>query len=336
MPDALEVLRVEVERPDTEDSASLSSSLSSIIRMTSDANITLRSLDGTEFRCSRTRLTEGSDLFKHMLESLAEEKYPVIDMAEPTETLRALSDIIHDPPKMLAPPAARPKFKPGAPDILPPEEPPSSLIAFNELRDLLYQLADKYQFTEMLIKPLHSHLLRHARTSPLEVYSLASLLELDDITSSASQFLLTPHVSTYSVEKARILTTSEAFYHLLQLQTYREVALRQILREEQVFPHDYLICRSHGVATRTVWEHRRQTVLDNLHAGMDVAEEMKPCLEAVANCPACKRGVDIAVEMIRVRRLSIRYQILLIRSGLKYKCYRVPRRICDLPKQTTS
>src|SRR5258708_38647403 len=157
MPDALEVLRVEVERPGTEDSASLSSPLSSIIRMTSDANITLRSLDAVEFRCSRCRLTKGSDFFNQMLESLAEEKYPVIDMAEPTETLRALSDIIHDPPKMLAPPAARPKFKPGAPDILPPEEPPSSLIAYNELRDLLYQLSDKDQFIATLLQPLQPH-----------------------------------------------------------------------------------------------------------------------------------------------------------------------------------
>src|SRR5258708_1051063 len=78
-------------------------------------------LGGADVRWSRTRLTEGSDLFKDMLGAPAEEKYPVIAMAEPPETLRALSDIIHDPPKMLAPPAARPKFKPGAPDILPPE-----------------------------------------------------------------------------------------------------------------------------------------------------------------------------------------------------------------------
>lgn len=293
-----------MESSGADDSASQSSPPPAVIEMTSNADITLRSLDGTEFRCSRARLMEGSDLFKLMFESLIEEKNPVIDMAEPTETLKVLSNITHDPPKILSPPVARPKFKPGEPDILPPEESPPSLIPFDEVRDILYQLADKYQFTEMLIKPLHSHLLRHARTSPLKVYSLATYLDLSEISSNASQFLLTPHVSTYSLEKVRILTTSEAFYHLLRLQTHRETALRQILREEQVFPHGYLICRSHGPATRTVWEHRRQTVLDNLHAGTDVAEGMKPCLETVANCPDCKRGVNSAVEMVRVRRLN--------------------------------
>ncbi|KAF8334246.1 uncharacterized protein EI90DRAFT_3051564 [Cantharellus anzutake] len=282
-------------------------------KLSEDVDITLRSLDGSLFRCSRARLIEGSNVFKDMFESLPEEKESIIDMAEPTETLGTLVRIIYEPPEELPPPVARPKFKPGEPDVLPPEEPSPSLIPLDEIRNYLYHLANKYQLTDAFIKPLHSHLLAHARTSPLHVYSLASFLGLEDISSNASQFLLTPPVLTYSVEKARIITTVEAFHNLLRLQTFRENALRQILREEQVFPHDYLICRHHGTATRVLWDYRRQNVLDRLDAGTDVAEEMKSCLEAVANCPDCKRGVNSVVEMVR------------------YKCYRVPRRICDLP-----
>ncbi|KAF9514437.1 hypothetical protein BS47DRAFT_1295030 [Hydnum rufescens UP504] len=237
-----------------------------------------------------------------MLNALPQESNAVVDMAESSHTLTILLSTIHNPPRNLPPPRSRPLFKVGAPESYEiPFSPIPDLIPFPLLRELLYPLADKFQFSASLTSALHSHLAAHAPTMSLETYALASFLALTSIANDASQYLLEPKLSTMPLERIRLIPTADAYHCLLQLQTYRVEQLRSILLVEEPFPHGYLFCRAHGTATRKLWDARRNMVLHSLDGNTDVAEAMKSVKTAVADCPDCKRGCNSSIELLRVR-----------------------------------
>lgn len=273
-----------------------------------DSDITLRSMNGEEFLSSKTKLAAASDVFKDMFDTVQtqeESEQTAADTVESAHTLALLLSIIHSPPQMIAPPVTRPKFKVGAPDAYSTPAPPPDIIPFTHLREILYPIADKYQLSPEITEALHSHLAAHSPTLPLETYALASFLNLSEIANNATQYLLTPLLSTLPIERTRIIPSAEAYHVLLQLQTHRVEQLRTVLREEEVFPHGYLFCKAHGETTRRLWDARKNIVLQNINGDTDVPEATSSVKDAVGHCKDCKRGVNSCVEMVRVSHFSL-------------------------------
>jgi hypothetical protein len=224
------------------------------------------------------------------------------------------------------------------------EPPPEGLLPFEHVRELIRPIGQKYRLSPPVMKALRSQLTYHIPAYPLQVYAVASELAAGSlilppsllppsvdpagpasdasekesheesefhpkiwsaVASDASQFLLTPTLTSRPLHIALQFPTAESYAALLYLQNHRIGAFKSILSEENksiVFPFDYGICKDHWDVTRKLWERRKRILLDQLDAGTDVAEEMgKTCLPAVRSCETCHRGVNAAVEMLRVR-----------------------------------
>ena len=280
----------------------------------SDPDVTLRSLEGIKFLSSKSILSAGSDVFADMLGALPQESNSIVEMAESTHSLTTLLSALHNPPRILPPPRSRPLFTVGAPEsyeIPLSPGPIPDLLPFPRLRELLYPLADKFQFSASITSALHSHLAAHAPTLPLETYALASFLSLASIANDASQYLLDFKLSSMPIERVRLIPNAEAYHRLLQLQTHRVEKLRSILLEEEPFPHGYLFCKAHGTSTRKLWDARRNVVLHSLDGNTDVAEAMKSVKTAMASCPECARGCNSSIELLRVSSIVLPSSSLL-------------------------
>ncbi|KAF8321614.1 hypothetical protein DL93DRAFT_2029265, partial [Clavulina sp. PMI_390] len=197
----------------------------------------------------------------------------------------------------------------------------------------LHPLSEKYAFVPELVRALKSHLAEHTIRYPMEVYMLANELtltvghvnpelkkEMEELASDASQYLLSPTLSSLPVSAAFQFPTAQSFAILLRLQLYRIDRLREILglpdtsrgsgstpastpsasaTTSDVFPHDYNYCSTHGSATRTIWARAKKDLASELDAGTDVGTEMgKRVLPAVRHCTKCTAGVTAAMQMI--------------------------------------
>ncbi|KAF8610793.1 hypothetical protein BDV93DRAFT_517890 [Ceratobasidium sp. AG-I] len=270
------------------------------------------------------RLASGSHVFASMLEigSLASTQelgslhteLRTVEIKERHDLLVLLVNLLEAPPEN-PPPTVNNQ---GPSSAIPLEgEPPQSVLPWPLLTTLL-DLADKYDLSENIVSILHTHLQSHAPSYPLQVYGLATRLELSEISSLASSFLLHPPMHQYSVSDVKAIPSSVAYHLLLVLQTHRLQNLKTIVEREPLFPHDYGVCSKHGVnAPRLVWETRRSSVLDHLHAGSSVAGMMgcdDEIQKELKGCSDCCLGWERAVEMMR------------------YKAGKVPREIAQLPK----
>lgn len=257
------------------------------------------------------RLASGSHVFASMLEvgSSASTQEPgslttelrAAEINERHDLLVLLVNLLETPPEH-PPPTVNEQIPSSA---VPLEgEPPRSVLPWPLLTTLL-DLADKYDLSENIVAVLHAHLQSHAPSYPLQVYSLATRLELSEIASLASSFLLHPPMHQYSASDIKAIPSSVAYHLLLVLQTYRLQSLKTILEREPIFPHDYGVCSKHGVATpRLVWETRKASVLTYLHAGSSIADLMRcddDTQKELKNCSDCCLGWERAVEMMRVR-----------------------------------
>ncbi|QRW00639.1 hypothetical protein RhiJN_28657 [Ceratobasidium sp. AG-Ba] len=267
------------------------------------------------------RLARGSHVFQSMLEigSLAQTNaphtsdLPVVQVDERPELLALLISLLETPPE-LPPPAVNNQGPSSAVPLS--SDPPSSTLPWPLVVTLL-DIADKYDLSEDILTRLHAHVRSHAPSYPLQVYALASRLDLNDIASLASSFLLHPPMHEYPLSEIAVLPTASSYHLLLVLQMHRLPKLRNILATEPIFPHDYGACSKHGTASaRAIWESRRESVLEHIHSGSDIANMMQ-CDEEVRtelkNCSDCSLGWERAVEMMR------------------YKAGKVPREISQLP-----
>ena len=281
----------------------------------------LVSLEGVEFRTRKDLLATASGTFTDMFlashSDNTDHRDERIELLETSHTISLLLTIVHSPP-ITFPPRERVQFEVGTPEpdvrreVANSPSPPG-LLPFENVRELLHPIAQKYTFTDELVRVLKSHLSLHVVRHPLEVYTLACGLmvgvdeqveEMKQLASDASQYLHSPTLSSLPVSTARKFPTAESFATLLRLQMFRMERLQRVLQDTKntVFPFDYNMCKDHGVMTRKLWEARKKTLEVELDAGTDLALQMgNTVLPAVRHCERCCDGVTAAVEMIRVR-----------------------------------
>jgi hypothetical protein len=285
-----------------------------------DANYTLISLEGTLFHTRTDLLATASGTFKDTFAAsgnASRQEENSLELLETSHTISLLLTVVHSPP-VTFPPRERVKFEVGKPDLdvrreVAESPNPQGLLPFENVRELLHPLSEKYAFTDELVRALKSHLALHAVRYPLDVYTLACALavgsdeqaeEMKQLASDASQYLHSPTLSSRPLSVVRRFPTAESFATLLRLQMFRIERLQQVLRNTGtvVFPYDYGMCKDHGSMTRKTWEAKKQALETELDAGTDIASQMRDTvLHTVRHCDKCAHGVTAAVDMIQVR-----------------------------------
>ena len=131
----------------------------------------------------------------------------------------------------------------------------------------LFVLADKYSLSQDIARSLRSHLAAHASAFPLEVYGCAVKFGLDEIAGEASTHLLHPPLTSYTPDEIKVIPTAEAYHRLALLHEIRIRKLREVLENEEVFPHGYGECRRHAQRMESVWRQRKNVVMNKIQAG---------------------------------------------------------------------
>ncbi|KAI5124462.1 hypothetical protein M0805_008345 [Coniferiporia weirii] len=269
-----------------------------------DPDFSIRCLpEGIEFGVKKAKLAEGSEVFFDMFSCCEQEKEPAHDMEvyESASTFSILLRLLHDPPSVCPKEGGRTELNAVIPlPILP----------------RLFYLADKYAISASITHNLHTHLAKHASTSPLVVYGLATQLSLPDIADEASAFLVSLPLHAYKPEEIKVIPAAEAYHRLLQLQRHRTLKIRELLANTDLFPHMYGACPVHVNSAKAIWEKERGMLVLRTDAGTDVAAEMSAKLESLTSkCSTCKKACQAATDM------------------LNYKISKVPSRISRLPKE---
>jgi len=151
----------------------------------------------------------------------------VLDLQESSGNLVVLLRLLHEPP---SPPSEKPKkvkFDPIKYD-------PTTVIPL-PLLYTLFELADKYALNDTLTECLKAHLVAHAVAHPLEVYSFATLHGMERVASHTSQYVMP--VASYSYDEINLIPNVVAYHKLVRLQDLRRKALRNLILEEDIFPH---------------------------------------------------------------------------------------------------
>ncbi|KAG2117851.1 uncharacterized protein F5147DRAFT_566220 [Suillus discolor] len=275
----------------------------------------VRSLpDGTEFQVSR-HVIETCEVFRNMFaccdHGVGDNDKPrpqeaVLHLDETEHALATLFRLIQEPPEPPPtenPDEARPRFKLHA----------GSIIPFPVLPSMLH-LADKYGLPETIICSLHLHVQANASINPLPVYAYATAHDLPKIAAEASAHLLHPPFSSYTKEDIRIIPTVTAYHELLRLHEYRKYKLRDILLNEDIFPHGYGTCPVHKQWATQLWEQKRVYLATQIEAATDIAGEMRDLAAQLSSCPLCRKALTAALDM------------------LQYKCRRVARTVDYVPQ----
>jgi hypothetical protein len=153
-----------------------------------------------------------------------------LELQEKSGELETLLRLLHDPP---SPPTkleipANDKFR-----IIRYD--PTTVIPLPLLLSLFFRLADKYILSDSVTDALRIHLLANAPAHALEVYSFATLHDMEWEASCASQYVLP--MASYRFEEIKIIPDVVAYHKLVRLQDFRVKALRDLLLEEEIFPH---------------------------------------------------------------------------------------------------
>ncbi|KAG8932801.1 hypothetical protein FRC01_012285 [Tulasnella sp. 417] len=298
----------------------------------SNPDFTIRTVpDGTTYQVNKSKMEAGSSVFRDMFGTCddlppASEKgsgpgpdsqSPSMEIHEGTEIFGLFLGLLHSDPAELSKGTEANKIEglaapsddwdtrtQGTVDVdevanhsLP------SLIPLPILRPLL-DLADKYDISTSYLEVLHDHLKRNAPESPLEVYSLATQLELPSIASAASAFLLSRPMATYTTEEVeRYFPTIRSYHLLVRLQAYRKMKLRDVLSKESLFPHGYGRCPKHGDVASKLWQEHRDETCTRITPSLDVVGEMAELLKAPTfhKCDTCSKGLSAAVDMLQYK-----------------------------------
>ncbi|KAG9051583.1 hypothetical protein FS837_004093 [Tulasnella sp. UAMH 9824] len=295
-------------------------------------DFTIRTLpDGTTYRVNKSKMEAGSSVFQDMFSTCddvppasenssgagLDSKSPSMEIHEGTEIFGLFLGLLHSDPIELSKKTEANKSQGGAAQsddwdtttqgTVDVEEAAThtlpSLIPLPILRPLL-DLADKYDISPSYLAVLHDHLQRNAPESPLEVYSLATQLELPSIASAASAFLLSRPMATYTTEEVeRYFPTIRSYHLLVRLQAYRKMKLRDVLSKESLFPHGYGKCPKHGDEASKLWQKHRDDVCGQITPSLDVVGEMAELLKAPTfhKCDTCNKGLSAAIDMLQYK-----------------------------------
>ncbi|KAK7058285.1 hypothetical protein VNI00_001916 [Paramarasmius palmivorus] len=186
--------------------------------------------DNQTFPAKRDALASTSEVFRDMF-SCCNDEEKLLDLHECPTTTATLLALIHQPPSL---PVALRESDPADGLIPKVVHDPTTVIPLPILPSL-FALADKYSLSDTIIQSLRGHLLANAPNDPLHVYGLALSLELEGVASKATQYL--KPLASYSLDQIKAIPTVDAYHRVAQLQDFRVRSLRQILLEEDIFPH---------------------------------------------------------------------------------------------------
>lgn len=163
----------------------------------------------------------------------------VVDLHETSGILVALLRLIHSPPQL-------PKLEAG--DELSEEEQMSSKLPHKvydpatviplPLLSILYNLVDKYALSESIAEMLEEHLIAHAPYYPLPVYAFAVANGMVHVAAKSSQYLMP--MASYRVEEIQQIPSVAAYHKVIRIQDLRVKALRDLVLNEEIFPHGML------------------------------------------------------------------------------------------------
>ena len=162
----------------------------------------------------------------------------ILDLQESSGNLVVLLRMLHEPP---SPPSQKPADEFDPIDTFDPfdtfdliEYDPITVIPL-PLLSTLFELADKYALQETVTNCLKAHLIAHAVAYPLEVYGFATRYGMEKIASHTSQYVMP--VASYSYDEISLIPNVVAYHKLVRLQDLRRKALRNLILEEDIFPH---------------------------------------------------------------------------------------------------
>ncbi|THH32344.1 hypothetical protein EUX98_g1846 [Antrodiella citrinella] len=243
-----------------------------------EADFVVRSVpSGQVFGVNRTRLEEGSSVFRDMF-SCCDSGYVVseldqdarmLDLDESAEHLSLLFHLLHAPPEPHSPPKVPKGSNHDFHDKvfhIQQTLPPDTVIPFPLIPTLL-TLADKYALSDAILHVLHTHLAAYTSTHSLRVYGYAVSLGLETVAARASTYLLDPPLSSHTAQDISVIPNAEAYHRLVQLHAYRIKKLTTYLMGEEIFPHGYGKCPRHSAQTQEVWEDRKKVVCAKIQAG---------------------------------------------------------------------
>lgn len=265
----------------------------------------VRSLhDDVTFGVNRAAM-QRSQVFRDMFSIPPSPDTPeeAVGLDESAESLTILLRILHEPPN---PPAEI------TTDPYDRKWDETTVIPLPLLELVILKLVDKYILDEWIVKNLDNHLLAHASAHGLRVYGIALLHFRKEIANLAS-----PHVlpmARYTREEVKCLPTVEAYHDLVRFQDFRVRALRDLILNEDIFPHGYGECPNHQGTTPAAWDARRKALIPKIESGSDVAWEMRALEETLKDCTICHKACIAAVEM------------------LTYKCRKIPWALHKLPE----
>ncbi|TFK20157.1 hypothetical protein FA15DRAFT_140849 [Coprinopsis marcescibilis] len=225
-----------------------------------------------------------------------------VDLDEPSETLTILLTLLHNPPDAPVETTTDPYKK---------EYDPATVIPLPLLESVILRLIDKYALEEAIVRSLEIHLQAHGPTHGLKVHCIALAHDRIHAANLASQYILP--IAQYTKEEVKYIPTVQAYHNIVRFQDFRVKALRDLVLNEDIFPHGYGECSVHRDRTLTAWDTRRRGLLARIETGSDVAWEMKGLEETFRNCNTCHKACIAAVEM------------------LSYKCRRIPWALHKLP-----
>ena len=143
---------------------------------------------------------------------------------------------------------------------------PEHAIPFPVLKRLLV-LSEKYILGARIVDVLHSHLLAYKSVYPLQVYGIAKSLGNESIAQKASVYLIHPPLHRYSPEDVKVIPTAEAYHEIFLLQHHRTTKLRELLMNEDLFPHGYGECLKHKNQANVLWENRKKNLVTRIESG---------------------------------------------------------------------
>ncbi|KAL5534585.1 hypothetical protein ACEPAG_1048 [Sanghuangporus baumii] len=261
----------------------------------------------------KLKFVEGSEIFADMFAccdaSGEGRNLWSVDLYESVNDMTLLVRLIQDAPQTLSGATVREESSEQS------LEHPSAVIPYL-LLPRLFALAEKYALKLPVMQILRTHLLAQASIAPLLVYGLATQYSLPEIADDASKFLALTPLERYSLEDIKIVPSAEAYHKLLQLQSYRKRRIKELLMNEDLFPHGYGACSAHKDFAELMWDKRRRNILPNVHSGSDVARIMSRRLDAkIRTCNVCKKAWIAATDM------------------LAYKCRKIARRVTQMDKE---
>ena len=155
-----------------------------------------------------------------------DDKQQVLDLHETAAILKVILDLLHSPPTQ----PVQDKLESDGKRFYD-----ASTVIPLPLLSVMMTLADKYALPTTTVECLGTHLEAHAQSDPLRVYGLATLHNLDNTASFASQFIAP--LSSYQPHQVREIPTLEAYQKVLRLQAFRVTTLQKLLLAEEIFPH---------------------------------------------------------------------------------------------------